>query len=92
MDMPEKIESLLRAQLAASVVEIEDETRLHAGHAGAAGGGGHYRVVVVSDQFADLSLMQQHRLVYAALAGEMKTTIHALALRTYTPEQWQKHY
>lgn len=90
MDMPEKIESLLRTQLAASVVEIEDETRLHAGHAGAAGGGGHYRVVVVSDQFADLSLMQQHRLVYAALAGEMKTTIHALALRTYTPEQWQR--
>lgn len=89
MDMPEKIESLLRAQLAASVVEIEDETRLHAGHVGAAGGGGHYRVVVVSDRFADLSLMQQHRLVYAALAGEMKTTIHALALRTYTPEQWQ---
>ncbi len=87
MNMPQKIQVILQAQLQASVVEVEDESHLHAGHAGA-GGGGHYNVLVVSPQFAGQSLMQQHRLVYAALADELKQTIHALSLKTYSPEQW----
>ena len=50
----------------------------------------HFQVVVVSGQFAGKSMVQQHQLVYRALGDAMREAIHALALRTYTPEQWQK--
>lgn len=49
---------------------------------------GHYDAVVVSPQFRGQRLMQQHRMVYDCLKAEMQTIIHALALKTYTPEEW----
>jgi acid stress-induced BolA-like protein IbaG/YrbA len=53
--------------------------------------GVHFEAVVVSDHFAGKSLVQQHRLVYAALGGRMeREEIHALSLRTYTPDAWRK--
>ncbi|MBL8259583.1 MAG: BolA/IbaG family iron-sulfur metabolism protein [Candidatus Competibacteraceae bacterium] len=53
--------------------------------------GRHYEAVVVSDAFAGKSLLQQHRLVYAALGGRMeREEIHALSLKTYTPEAWRQ--
>lgn len=84
-----RIETLLRERLAAAHVEVIDESHLHAGHAGAAGGAGHYRALVVSPRFEGLSLVARQRLVYAALAELMPAEIHALALRTLTPGQWQ---
>ncbi len=66
---------------------IRDESRAHAGHAGAARGG-HFAVTVVSSAFAGLPLAARHRLVYRALAAEMTGSIHALALSTLTPEEW----
>ena len=87
MTTKEKIEQTLRQTLAATVVEVEDESALHAGHAGAAAGGGHYRVTVVSPLFEGKPLVARHRMVYAALATEMQQTIHALALTTLTPSQ-----
>jgi len=54
------------------------------------GTGDHFDVVVVSAAFAGLSLVQQHRMVYGALGDSMRQAIHALALRTLTPEQFQK--
>jgi len=83
----EKIEQLLRQTLAATVVEVEDESGLHAGHTGAASGGGHYRVTVVSPLFEGKSPVMRHRMVYDALAVEMRGTIHALALTTLAPNQ-----
>ncbi len=71
-------------------VEVEDESHLHAGHAGAREGKGHFRVVVVSEKFSDCSRVQAQRLIFAALAEEMKSDIHALTMQTYTPEEWQK--
>jgi stress-induced morphogen len=53
------------------------------------GEGGHFEAVVVSPQFAGRTMVQQHRLVYAALGDRMGGEIHALALRTLTPEAWQ---
>jgi len=53
------------------------------------GEGDHFEAVVVSAQFADRSVVQQHRLVYATLGDRMGGEIHALALRTLTPESWQ---
>jgi BolA protein len=88
MDRRSRIEARLRAELAASHVDVEDESHRHAGHAGAASGGGHFRATIVSDRFAGLSRVARQRLVYGALAAEMKGEIHALALRTLTPEEW----
>ena len=53
------------------------------------GEGDHFEAVVVSRQFADCSVVQQHRLVYATLGDRMGGEIHALALRTLTPGSWQ---
>src|SRR5262245_46661845 len=74
--------------LAPSHLEILDESHLHAGHAGARSGGGHYAVTIVSQAFAGLGAAQRHRLVYRALEEEMNRAIHALALRTLTPSEW----
>lgn len=87
MTTREKIEQTLRQTLVATIVEIEDESALHAGHAGAASGGGHYRVKVVSPLFEGKNSVARHRMVYDALATEMRREIHALALSTLTPNQ-----
>ena len=87
MTTKEKIETRLRQTLAATEVEVEDESAQHAGHAGAASGGGHYRVRVVSPLFAGKPLVTRHRMVYDALTAEMQHEIHALALTTLTPSQ-----
>ncbi len=89
MTTKEKIETILRHTLAATEVVVEDESALHVGHAGAAVGGGHYRVTVVSPLFAGKPLVARHRMVYDALTSEMQKEIHALALTTLTPEQRQ---
>ena len=87
MNTAEKIATILRQALVATYVDVEDESAQHAGHAGAASGGGHYRVTVVSSLFEGKTLIARHRLVYDALANEMKREIHALALTTLTPNQ-----
>ena len=87
MTTQERIESTLRQALSATEVRVIDESALHAGHAGAAAGGGHYRVTVVSPLFAGKNAVQRHRLVYAALADDMQQAIHALALTTLAPHE-----
>lgn len=84
----ERVEAKLRALFAPGPVEVEDESHLHAGHAGARGGASHLRALVVSDAFEGQLPVARQRRVYAALADEMKGEIHALALRTLTPAEW----
>jgi BolA protein len=84
-----RIERALRERLDALYVEVVDESHLHAGHAGAARGGGHFRALVVSERFAGLPLVAAQRLVYEALAAEMQGEIHALSVRTLSPERWR---
>lgn len=82
------IEARLTEALSPTRLVVEDEGHLHAGHAGAREhGGGHYRVTVVSAAFEGVAPVARHRRVYAALAGELKTRIHALALTTLTPAE-----
>jgi BolA family transcriptional regulator, general stress-responsive regulator len=90
MDRVAWIEATLREAFAPRHLTVEDESALHAGHAGAAAGGGHFRVLIVSDSFRGQSPVGRQRAVYAALGDAMKTQIHALALRTLTPEEWQR--
>jgi BolA protein len=80
-----RIECLLRERIGAVRVEVVDESALHAGHAGARGGAGHFRATVVSPRFAGLSRVDAQRLVYEALAEMMGGDIHALSLRCESP-------
>jgi len=77
MISPQQVEEMIKAQLPDAQVQVEDLT----------GGGDHYQVSVVSSQFVGKGLVQQHQLVYGALKQAMSTeAIHALALKTYTPQ------
>jgi BolA protein len=64
---------------------IEDESHLHAGHAGAAGGGSHFRIRIVAEAFRGRSAVARHRMIYAALGELMKSEIHALAIEAVPP-------
>lgn len=68
-------------------IEIGDDSALHAGHAGAKGGGGHYRMTMVSDAFIGKNTVARHRLIYGALGELMRTRIHALAIRALTADE-----
>jgi len=89
MDRRARIEQKLREALDAVHVEVVDESHLHAGHAGARSGGGHFRATIVSDRFTGLSKVAAQRLVYQTLAEEMRGEIHALSMTTLTREQWR---
>jgi BolA protein len=67
------------------VLEIEDESHHHVGHAGARDGRGHFKLHITSAKFAGLSPLQRHRLVYLALGDLMHTDIHALAIEAESP-------
>ena len=81
----ERIRTLLAQALAPVSLEVHDDSHRHAGHAGARGGQGHFRVDIVSAAFAGKLPLARHRLVYAALGDMMQTDIHALAIRAKAP-------
>jgi BolA family transcriptional regulator, general stress-responsive regulator len=82
------IEKKLGEGLSPHRLSVVDESHLHAGHASAPEGGeSHFRVEVVSAAFSGLSRVARQRLVYDLLAEELKGKVHALALRTLTPEE-----
>ena len=84
----QKIEDVLRDKLEAQHVEVIDQSSLHEGHLGSQGGGGHFQVLVVSDRFRGLTRIAAQRVVYEALGDLMMNDIHALSMRTLTPERW----
>ena len=86
-DTSERIEALLRERLAPIDVALADESAMHAGHAGAASGGGHFRLRIVSARFVGLSRVARHRLVYDSLFDLMRHAIHALAIEALTPDE-----
>lgn len=85
-----RIERILREELATIHVEVVDDSALHTGHAGAVNGAGHYRVLVVSKRFEGLSRVAAQRLVYEALGDLVGDEIHALQIVTVTPEAWTR--
>jgi len=79
---------LLEQRLAAlepELIQIYDESAEHAGHAGAASGGGHYQLIVVSRRFEGQARVVRHRLVYQAVGDLMQRQVHALAITALTP-------
>jgi BolA family transcriptional regulator, general stress-responsive regulator len=81
----ERLREILQARFAPSALEIIDESAAHHGHAGAADGRGHFFVDIASAEFQGRSLIEQHRLVYAACAAMLRDDIHALRLKTRAP-------
>jgi acid stress-induced BolA-like protein IbaG/YrbA len=72
---PRSIEDSIRAGLPVSHLEVR-------------GDGAHFEAVIVSPSFAGLSRVKQHQLVYAALGDRMREEIHALSMKTFSPEEW----
>jgi len=68
-------------------LDIIDDSHLHAGHAGAASGGGHFSVKIISKKFTGLPTLARHRLVYQAVEDLMPAEIHALSITATTPEE-----
>lgn len=71
----------------AARIEVRNDSHLHAGHAGAAGGAGHFSVRLIDARFAGLSTVLRHRLVYDAVRDWMPQRIHALAIEARTPDE-----
>lgn len=87
MTRTERICEQLRSTLHTDAVDIIDDSHLHAGHAGARDGKGHFRVRIVSDAFDGLRNVQRHQLVYRSLGDLMQTDIHALGITALTPAE-----
>jgi BolA family transcriptional regulator, general stress-responsive regulator len=85
-DRVARIREALTARLAPVELVIRDDSAAHAGHAGAREGG-HFSVVVVSEQFQGRTRMQRHQLVYEAVAPLLRTDIHALSIQARTPQE-----
>lgn len=79
MYSPQQVEAMIKSQLPDAQVMVQD-----------LGGGDHLQAIVISSEFEGKTLVKQHQLVYAAVQEAMATeAIHALALKTYTPEAWK---
>lgn len=88
--MTDRVEQI-RARLTATFEPVEcqlvDDSHLHAGHAGAASGAGHFSVRLVSDRFNGLNRLARHRLVYDCLRDMMHSDIHALNIVALAPSE-----
>ena len=82
----DRIEAILTQEFEPSLLSVTDESYLHAGHAGAREGGGHYRIQIVSKMFTNKNLVERHRLIYQALDSLFKAKeIHALIIQANSP-------
>ncbi len=81
------IRNRLAEEFSPELLEVEDESHLHAGHAGARDGRGHFRVTIVAEAFEGRSRLERHRMVFAALGTLMQSDIHALAVQAHSPTE-----
>lgn len=82
-----RLRQRLEARFAPLDLVVEDESHLHAGHAGAAGGHGHFRIRIVAEAFRGVSQVTRHRQIYAAVGDMLRTDIHALAIEALEPAE-----
>jgi len=86
MTMRETIINKLSEAFTPESLEVQDESHLHEGHAGhRPGGESHFRLNIVSDAFKGKSRLERHRMINAALAGELAGSVHALAIHAQAP-------
>ena len=77
---PDAVKALIESGIPDAKVEVVDTT----------GTKDHFSAVVISDSFDGLNLVEQHQVVYKAVGDHMTREIHALQLKTYSPQQWEK--
>lgn len=87
MDRLINIRKRMTLKLEPESLDIRDDSSQHAGHAGAASGGGHFSVKIVSNRFIGKSLLERHRMVYQSVDDLMPGEIHALSIQALTPEE-----
>ena len=75
-------------RLVPSVLEIRDDSAAHAGHPGAAAGGGHFSLLIVSEVFAGLPRLQRHQRVLREVADLLPNPVHALSIKALTPDEF----
>jgi BolA protein len=85
MSRRERIQAKLESALSPLHLEVIDESHMHSVPEGAES---HFKVIVVSEHFAQHKLLGRHRMVNRELSGEFETGLHAIALHTWTPEEW----
>lgn len=86
-DRVQAIEDRLNGALKPEFLQVEDESHLHVGHAGARDGRGHFRVTMVSAAFNNMPVLARHRAIYAALGDLMSSDIHALAIEATASDE-----
>ncbi len=86
-DRQVQIQSELEKYFQPTELLVKDQSHLHAGHAGARDGKGHFDVTIVSQAFDGLTRVQRHRMVYDALSQLIESDIHALSIRAFAPSE-----
>jgi BolA protein len=86
MSVQEIIAQKLNAGIAVVHMEIENESHMHSGPATDS----HFKLTLVSDDFAGKRLVQRHQLIYGLLSEELQNPVHALAMHLYTRQEWQQ--
>jgi BolA protein len=81
------IEERLCTAFAPEKLQIIDDSAAHVGHGGAREGGGHFSVLIVAKAFIGKSLLQRHRMVYAAVGDLIPKEIHALSIKALGPDE-----
>ena len=81
------IERILQQSLTPTSLQVKDQSHLHAGHAGAREGKGHFEVNIVSEVFQGVNRIERHRMVYDALGAFMDSDIHALRINAFSPTE-----
>jgi BolA protein len=87
MRVAEQIKAKLQADLSPEFLEIVDESHMHSGPPDAES---HFKATIVAGAFDNVRKVARHQKVYQILKSEMDGSVHALALHTYTPEEWKQ--
>ena len=85
-DRIDRIRTYLQTEFTPNKLEIEDDSHLHEGHAGAKEGKGHFRIRIISERFLNTRPIDRHRMVFQALGDMMDTDIHALSVAASAPD------
>jgi BolA protein len=84
------IKNKIKTELDILEIEIIDESSAHANHKGN-NGGGHYRALIISDDFNNKNLVERHQMIYKALGNLMTNEIHAFSMKTMTKEEFRSN-
>ena len=88
--MIELIKNKIKDQINISEIEIIDESAGHANHPGISGGG-HYKALIISNDFNEKTLVERHQMIYKALGELMTNEIHAFSMKTMTEEEFKSN-